>query len=95
MLKLDEEEKKFINAIGDPSRLKILLILWKSSEELTAYKICRRTGLGRSSVSRHIRSLAETGIVFKRIYGEIPLYCINRGNPRAIALTDFFTKIRL
>lgn len=48
MLKLDEEKKKFIDAIGNPSRLKILLVLWKSDKELTVYKICQRTGLGRS-----------------------------------------------
>jgi len=35
MIKLNEEKKSFINTIGDPSRLKILLALWKSDQELT------------------------------------------------------------
>jgi DNA-binding transcriptional ArsR family regulator len=95
MLKLDEEKKRFIEAIGNPSRLKILLVLWKSEKELTMYKICQRTGLSRSSASRHIQNLVETGIVSKRIYGEIPLYTINKSNLRARAIVEFFTKIRI
>jgi DNA-binding transcriptional ArsR family regulator len=95
MLKLDEEKKRFIEAIGNPSRLKILLVLWKSEKELTMYKICQRTGLGRSTASRHIQNLVETGIVSKRIYGEIPLYTINKSKLRARAIVEFFTKIRI
>ncbi|MEM3551717.1 MAG: ArsR family transcriptional regulator [Candidatus Bathyarchaeia archaeon] len=94
MLKLDEEKKRFIEAIGNPSRLKILLVLWKSDKELTVYKICQRTALGRSAASRHLRNLVETGIVSRRIYGEIPLYAINRNDSKARALADLFTKIK-
>jgi len=95
MLKLDEEKKRFIDAIGDPSRLKILLALWKAEKELTVYKICQRTGLGRSSASRHLRNLVETGIVSRSIYEEIPLYNFNRDDNRATTLIDFFAKIKL
>jgi len=95
MLKLDEEKKRFIEAIGNPSRLKILLVLWKSDKELTIYKICQRTGLGRSAVSRHIGSLVEVGLVSRRIYGEIPLYTVNKDDSRAKALMEFFTKIKI
>ena len=63
MLKLDEEKKKFIAAIGNPSRLKIMLILWKSDKELTVYKICQRTGLGRSAVTRHLGNLVDAGLI--------------------------------
>jgi len=94
MLKLDEEKKRFIEAIGNPSRLKILLTLWISDKELTVYKICQQTGLGRSAVSRHLHNLIESGIVSRRIYGEIPLYAINRNDYRAIAIIEFFSKIK-
>jgi len=95
MLKLDEEERRFIEAIGNPSRLKILLVLWKSDKELTVYKICQRTGLGRSSVSRHLRNLVETGLISRKIYGEIPMYTINRNDFRAKAVVEFFIKIKV
>ncbi|MDH5481723.1 MAG: metalloregulator ArsR/SmtB family transcription factor [Candidatus Bathyarchaeota archaeon] len=94
MLKLDGEKKRFIEAIGNPSRLKILLVLWKSDKELTVYKICQRTGLGISAVSRHLRNLVEARLVSRRIYGEIPLYSIGREDSKARALIDFFAKMK-
>ena len=95
MLKLDEEKKRFINAIGNHSRLKILLVLWKSDKELTVYKICQRAGLGRSAVSRHLGILVKTGLVSKRIYGEIPLYGVSQEDLNAEALVEFFKRVRL
>jgi DNA-binding transcriptional ArsR family regulator len=95
MLKLDEEKKRFIEAIGNPSRLKILQVLWKSDKELTVYKICQRTGLGRSAAARHLLKLLDAEVVSKRIYGEIPLYSINGKNLRARAVVEFFSKISL
>jgi len=95
MLKLDEEKKRFAEAIGNPSRLKILLALWKSDKELTVYKICQRTGLGRSAVARHLNNLVESGLVSRRIYGEIPVYTINGDNFRARGITEFFSKMKL
>ncbi|MGQ9507698.1 MAG: ArsR/SmtB family transcription factor [Candidatus Bathycorpusculaceae bacterium] len=93
MLKLDEEKKKFIEAVGNPSRLKILLVLWKSDKELTVYKICQRAGLGRSAVARHLQSLVGVGVISRKIYGEIPVYAINKGSTKAIVLIEFFSKM--
>jgi len=95
MLKLDEEKKKFIVAIGNPSRLKILLALWKSDKELTVYKICQRTGLGRSAVARHLSNLAKIGLVSRKVFGEIPLYTINKSDFRTQAMIEFFAKAKL
>jgi len=95
MLKLDEGKKKLLKAIGNESRLKILIALWKSNQELTIYKICRFTGLGRNSVVRHVRNLVRSELVSKKIYGEIPLYTINKDNFELNALIDFFRKTRL
>ena len=92
MLKLDGEKKKFIDAIGNPSRLKILLALWKSDKELTVYKICQHTGLGRSAVARHLSNLVDADLISRRVYGEIPLYTINRNNSKAHALVEFFAR---
>jgi len=95
MLKLGEDDRKFIETIGHPSRLKILLTLWKSGQELRVYKICLITGLGRSSVRFHLNKLVEDGLVTKKIYGEVILYSMNIDNPRANALVNFFKKAGL
>jgi DNA-binding transcriptional ArsR family regulator len=92
MLKLDEEEKRFIEAIGNPSRLKILLTLWKSDKELTVYKICQRTGLGRSAAARHLHKLVVAELVSRKIYGEITLYSINRNDSRARTIVELLVK---
>jgi len=90
MLKLGENNKNFVETIGNPSRLKILLALWKSGQELRVYKICRFTGLGRSSVRRHLEKLVGSGLVSKKTYGAIALYSINNNNPKANALARLF-----
>ena len=95
MLKLGEDKTSFINAIGNPSRVKILLALWKSGQELPVYRICRFTGLGRSSVGRHLNNLVENGLVTRKMYGKTILYSINRDNPRLNALVNFFKEARL
>lgn len=95
MLKLDEEKKRFIEAIGNPSRLKILLVLWKSDKELTVYKICQRTGLGRSAVARHLLMLVNARLVSRRVYGEIPVYTLNTDEPRVRGIIDFFVQTKI
>ena len=94
MLRINAAQKQLLEVIGNASRLKILLALWKYNKELKIYKICQFTGLGRSAVRRHIQVLVENGLVSKKIYGEIPLYSINKENLITKALTDFFTKLR-
>ena len=95
MLIMDERSENLINAIGNVSRLKILLALWNSDKELTIYKICRITGLGRSSAVRHVRNLVGSKLVLKRVYGDIPLYAINKDRLEVSALINFFRKARL
>lgn len=95
MFKLNEGQTSLINAVGNTSRLKILLALWKSTEELTVYKISQRTLLKRERVAYHLQKLLESKLVLKKVYGVIPLYTINKGSPEANALIDFFTKTKL
>lgn len=94
MLRLNARQKQLLEVIGNVSRLKIVLALWKYNKELRIYKISQFTGLGRSAVKRHIQVLVESGLVSKKIYGEIPLYSINKENLIARALIDFFTKMK-
>jgi len=90
-----EKNTNLIQSVGNASRLKILLALWKSSGELRLYKICQNTGLERSSVQRHLNNLVENGLVNKKIYGQIVLYSINRDNPKLNALATFFKQAEL
>ena len=95
MLKLDERQTALINAVGNASRLKILLTLWKTEEELTVYKISQKTWLKRERVDYHLRKLLESKLVLRKVYGAIPLYTINKESPEVNALIDFFIKTKL
>jgi len=95
VLKFDERQTMLLDAIGNSSRLKIFLALWKSKEELTVYKISQKTWLKRESVDYHLRKLVESKLVLRKVYGVIPLYTINKESPEANALIEFFIKARL
>lgn len=95
MLKLDERQTLLLNTLGNASRLRIFLALWKSKEELTVYRICRFTGLKRRLVDYHLPKLIESKLVLKKVYGEIPLYTINKEGHEANALIEFFKKVKI
>jgi len=94
-MNLSEKNQRFIEVVGNASRIKILLALWRSGEELRVYRICRQTGLERSSARRHLDNLVDNGLVNKKIYGQIALYSVNKDNPRLNALVTFFKETRL
>ena len=94
MPKLNVRNEDLLYAIGNKTRLKILLALWKAEKELTIYQICRLTGFGRSSVDRNIKILLGANLVTKKMYGEISLYTINIWSEELNALIEFFRKTR-
>ena len=94
MLKLSDRKRKILDAIGNASRLKILMSLCRSGEELTVYKISRFTGLSRNSVRKNLKKLMDNDLVSKIVYGEIYLYKANTKNEYTNALIQFFAKTR-
>ena len=85
-------EELLVNLLGNRSRLKILLALWSSEEELTVYKICKLTGLKRTVVNHHIKILVDGGFIQRKMYGEISLFALNSSNRLGSALKEFFDK---
>ncbi len=88
-----ERENLIIDLLGNSSRLKILLALWRSSEELTPYKISRLTGLKRSSVRYHLKKLVDGGLIKRITYMDIPLFKINYDCEEGKAISEFFKKL--
>ena len=94
MLIPSEGREGFIEALGNPSRLRILVQLWKEGE-MRVYRISSSTRLGRSSVKWHLGKLVESEIVMKKVYGQAVLYSINKDHPRFKALLEFFKEAKL
>ncbi len=66
-------------------RMKILKLIWKLSE-LNVSDVARRVGLNFTSTSRHLKILADEGILQERTYGRIRMYRFNSGSPKAKAI---------
>src|SRR6187551_3418376 len=65
-----------MTAVTDPTRARLLLLV--EGHELTVSEICSVLQLPQSTVSRHLKSLADTGWVSSRADGTSRLYTMPR-----------------
>ncbi len=74
-----------LRAAAEPTRLRILALL--AREELAVLELCRVLGQSQPRVSRHLKLLAEAGLVERFPDGAWVFYRLS-GAPPARALTD-------
>jgi len=67
---------KYFKAFGDPSRLRILMLL--SSNEKTVNQIVKSIGLSQPTVSRHLTILREAEVVASRRVKQNVYYSLNK-----------------
>jgi ArsR family transcriptional regulator len=73
-----------LRAAAEPTRLRILALL--AREELAVLELCRILGQSQPRVSRHLKLLAEAGLVERFPDGAWVFYRLTRGTPqRAVA----------
>jgi DNA-binding transcriptional ArsR family regulator len=86
---------KFAKAIGNPTRLSILIFL---SQQETCYfgKIHDELPIAKATVSQHLTELKEAGLIQGEIKGTKVKYCINRENWQIAKDTfnDFFSALK-
>lgn len=63
-------------ALGEPTRLSIMRLLWEH-DELCACELIPRLGATQSRVSRHLQTLKQAGLVTDRRDAQRVLYQIN------------------
>jgi ArsR family transcriptional regulator len=80
---MDSNPVTLAKALADPSRLCILAALGTGSE-LTCGELVERCKVGQSTVSHHLKTLGECGLVSVRQAGQRSLYRL-----RAAVLRDF------
>lgn len=76
MEKIYTECAAVFRALGDERRLQIIQML--NNEELTASDLIRMTGMHQSTLSYHMKSLCESGIVSAREAGKWVYYTISK-----------------
>ncbi len=69
---------KYFKAFGDPSRLKIVMLL--SVKEMAVGDIVEAIGLSQPTVSRHLGILREAEIVVDRRDGQNVYYSLNKSS---------------
>lgn len=72
----DRDFTKYFKAFGDPSRLRILVLL--SSKEMTVNEIAKAVGLSQPTASRHLGILRDTDVVIDRREGQQVFYSLNK-----------------
>jgi DNA-binding transcriptional ArsR family regulator len=69
----------WFRTLADPTRLEILNVLANERRPLSVGEIVERVGVGQSTVSTHLRRLAETCFVLVEHRGTSSLFQINEG----------------
>lgn len=68
---------RWFRALGDPSRILILNLLATARRPMSVGQIVERLDIGQSTVSHHLRILADTGFVLVDPSGTSRLYRVN------------------
>ncbi len=71
-----EEGTQLCRVLGDPTRLRLLILL--EFQELTVAEMTQVTRLSQSRVSTHLGKLRKAGLIFDRRSGASSIYALNR-----------------
>src|SRR5512142_3469092 len=69
-----------LSALADTTRSRILLLL--EHHELTVSELCAVMRLPQSTISRHLKALADSGWIASRAEGTSHLYAMTRASAR-------------
>jgi len=80
-----------MRAAGEPSRLRILALL--AREELAVLELCRVLDQSQPRVSRHLKLLAEAGLVERFPDGAWVFYRLTHGGPGDALVSEMLSRI--
>ncbi|HKX76543.1 MAG TPA: metalloregulator ArsR/SmtB family transcription factor [Acidimicrobiia bacterium] len=67
----------WFRALGDPSRILLLNLLATAERPLSVGEMTERLDIGQSTISHHLKQLAEVGFVLVEERGTSNLYRVN------------------
>ncbi|HKZ20980.1 MAG TPA: metalloregulator ArsR/SmtB family transcription factor [Acidimicrobiia bacterium] len=67
----------WFRALGDPSRILVLNLLAAKSEPMSVGEIVEALDIGQSTISHHLKQLAEVGFVLVEERGTSNFYRVN------------------
>ncbi|MFC8244532.1 ArsR/SmtB family transcription factor [Streptomyces chartreusis] len=72
-----EQYASWFKALADATRIQIVTLLARSSEPLAVGQIVEAVAVGQSTVSHHLKGLAEVGFVLVEREGSFSRYRLN------------------
>ncbi|WP_405577140.1 ArsR/SmtB family transcription factor [Streptomyces sp. NBC_01092] len=72
-----EQYAGWFKALADATRIQIVTLLARSGEPLAVGQIVEAVGVGQSTVSHHLKALAEVGFVLVEREGAFSWYRLN------------------
>ncbi|MEU6728787.1 metalloregulator ArsR/SmtB family transcription factor [Nonomuraea wenchangensis] len=72
-----EEYASWFKALADPTRIQIVSLLARRRAPMSVGEIVTASGVGQSTVSHHLKILAEVRFVLAERHGTSSLYRIN------------------
>ena len=79
---LDDEEAlataELFSALGDPARVRIVNLLATSSEPVCACELYEPLGLAQPTVSHHLKTLVEAGLLDREQRGKWAYFSLRR-----------------
>jgi ArsR family transcriptional regulator len=72
-----EEWAAWFRALADPTRLQVLNAIAASGPDLTIGELVARVDIGQSTVSHHVRLLAQTGFILHQRDGTTSRVSVN------------------
>ncbi|MFC5219912.1 ArsR/SmtB family transcription factor [Streptomyces coerulescens] len=72
-----EQYASWFKALADATRIQIVTLLARSGEPLTVGQIVEAVAVGQSTVSHHLKGLAEVGFVLVEREGSFSRYRLN------------------
>lgn len=73
---------RYAKALGDPIRIRLVDVLAQHPGELCAAELLPLAGVAKSTLSHHLKTLADAGIIETRHQGLFAYYLVH---PRALA----------
>lgn len=83
----DSEIAKLFDALGDPTRLKVMCLLLKK-KELCVGEITEEIGISMSGISQQLKILESSGLVTRSRSGQKVCYFPNLDNPKSSLLIE-------
>jgi DNA-binding transcriptional ArsR family regulator len=80
-----EQASSLLRAMGNPQRLRILLLL--AERERSVIELEALVGLSQSAVSQHLARLRQTKLVRSRRDGQMTFYALDGAEVRSILMT--------